>query len=113
MKMTFLTGALGYGLLEILWRGRTHPSMLLAGGICLCGIKKMCEKKKNALLLTIRAAAMITAVEFIFGLIFNRDKRVWDYSEMRGNVMGQICPLYCGLWVLLSLPFVIYYKWKG
>ena len=70
MKKTFLTGALGYGLLEILWRGRTHPSMLLAGGICLCGIKKMCEKKKNALLLTIRAAAMITAVEFIFGLIF-------------------------------------------
>ena len=32
----FFIGAFGYGLLEIIWRGYTHPSMALAGGISLC-----------------------------------------------------------------------------
>ena len=32
----FGIGALGYGLIEILWRGYTHYSMLTAGGICFC-----------------------------------------------------------------------------
>ena len=29
----FLIGAVGYPALEVLWRGRTHPSMALAGGL--------------------------------------------------------------------------------
>ena len=29
----FSIGAMGYGLIEILWRGYTHWSMLTAGGI--------------------------------------------------------------------------------
>ena len=29
----FLLGAIGYPLLELCWRGRTHPSMALAGGL--------------------------------------------------------------------------------
>lgn len=114
MKKTFTVGALGYGLLEILWRGKTHPSMLLCGGVCLCTIKKMCEKtKKTALLLAAKAAALITAVELAAGLIFNRDKKVWDYTKFRGNILGQICPQYCCLWFLLSLPIVIYYTCKN
>ena len=37
----FLFGGVGYGLIELLWRGRTHPSMVLTGGFCfaiICGI---------------------------------------------------------------------------
>ena len=30
----FSIGAAGYSLLEILWRGNTHWTMTLAGGIC-------------------------------------------------------------------------------
>ena len=30
----FLFGGFGYGLIEILWRGRTHWSMVLCGGLC-------------------------------------------------------------------------------
>ena len=29
----FLFGGFGYGLIEVLWRGRTHWSMVLCGGI--------------------------------------------------------------------------------
>lgn len=34
----FSIGAVGYSLLEILWRGNTHWTMTLAGGICFVGI---------------------------------------------------------------------------
>ena len=30
---SFLIGAVGYPLLELAWRGHTHPSMALAGGM--------------------------------------------------------------------------------
>ena len=35
MMAVFVMGGLGYGAIEILWRGATHWSMLLTGGICL------------------------------------------------------------------------------
>ncbi|MBQ6947154.1 MAG: hypothetical protein IJN42_03815 [Clostridia bacterium] len=112
MKKTFLTGAVGYGLLELLWRGRTHPSMLLCGGVCLCGIRRLCKKMKNVFWIAAAAAAMITAVEFVTGLVVNRKHGVWDYTEEWGNVGGQICPRFSLFWFLLSLPFVIYFKCK-
>ena len=46
----------------------------------------------------------ITAAEFVAGLIINvwLGMGVWDYSAMPGNVMGQICPQFIGLWLILS-----------
>ena len=32
--LTFLTGAVIYYSIEMLWRGRSHWSMAVAGGIC-------------------------------------------------------------------------------
>ena len=33
--ISFAIGSVLYGTIEILWRGYTHWTMLLAGGICL------------------------------------------------------------------------------
>ena len=51
-------------------------------------------------------ALAITAVEFAVGVVMNRmlGLGVWNYGEMFGNVMGQICPLYSFLWFLLCIP---------
>lgn len=51
-------------------------------------------------------AAVITAVEFVFGIIFNClfKMNVWDYSNKRFNILGQVCPLYSFLWGILSMP---------
>ena len=32
--LLFLIGAVGYASIEIIWRGRTHWSMIIAGGLC-------------------------------------------------------------------------------
>ena len=90
--------------LEYLWRGRSHGSMFLAGGTCflLLGQLGKAEPRLPAVLRIPVGAMVITMVELGFGLLFNRDYGVWDYRGQPGNLWGQICPAYMGLWLLLA-----------
>lgn len=104
----FAVGGLGYAALELLWRGRTHWSMILAGGICM-SIMFLIFRRFPGISLIMRGiigAVVITFVEFIIGCIVNYrlGLKIWDYSDQKWNIMGQICPLYSVLWGLLSLP---------
>ena len=107
-SITFLLGGIGYGLVELLWRGKTHWSMVLAGGVCLLAICRVCRcmRRKSILLCSAVCASAITAVEFTVGAVVNLwwDLGVWDYSALFGNLFGQICPLYSFLWFLLCIP---------
>jgi uncharacterized membrane protein len=106
--MLFSVGGLGYGLLEILWRGSTHWSMLLTGGGCLLLLDRLDLRHRQEWLVVrcIRGSLLITAVELLVGLLVNRLLRlnVWDYSAQRYNLAGQICPVYSLLWYLLCYP---------
>ncbi len=106
----FLVGSIGYALIELLWRGRTHWSMMLAGGICFIIFSVIAEKFENKPLVfkAILAALMVTAVELVFGIIFNifLGLGVWDYSNEPFNFLGQICLLFTMLWGALSLIFL-------
>lgn len=46
-------------------------------------------------------------LEFIAGLIFVRGFKVklWDYSNLRGNIMGIICPAFDLIWYALALLY--------
>ena len=106
----FGIGAVGYGLIEILWRGRTHWSMALAGGFSFLGLSKISERLKNSCLFVkaLAGCLFITTIEFIFGVLFNiiLKRKVWDYSKMPLNFCGQICALYSFFWLILSLLFI-------
>lgn len=102
--LVFLAGGVGYCALETLWRGRTHPSMALCGGTAVALFRKMAPRAPDRLTLCLRGGALITGCELLCGLVFNRDRRVWDYSRLPGNYRGQICPLFSALWCLLCLP---------
>ena len=108
----FLLGGHGYCTLEIIWRGRTHYSMFFAGGIIFMIFFFIAEQMKKAPLITkcLLGAVIITAIEFIFGYIFNLkyDMNVWDYSNMPLNLLGQICLPFSVLW--FGLSFVLF-KW--
>ena len=97
----FLLGGAAYVAAELLYRGRSHISMFLAGGTCLLLIGKL-NHVKPRLSFPLRAAVgagIITMVELTAGLIFNRDHTVWDYRGMPGNWLGQICPQFSLLWL--------------
>ena len=104
----FLAGAIGYCGIEVLVRGHTHWTMLLAGGLCLVGLEALDRHlaRTPLLLRCLAGAALITGVELVFGLVCNRllHWAVWDYSAQWGNLWGQVCPRFSIYWFLLCLP---------
>ena len=57
-------------------------------------------------------ALVITLYEFAVGLIVNLwyHWNIWDYSQMPGNVLGQICPLFTLIWFFLCLGILLISK---
>ena len=107
----FSLGGLAYCGLELLWRGRTHYSMFLAGGTSLLLLGKLnrTEPKLPLFLRAVVGSGIITMVELSAGLIFNRSYTVWDYRDQWGNWLGQICPLFSLLWIgIAALVLLIY-----
>ena len=109
--LLFGIGGAGYCFLELLWRGYTHPSMALAGGLSFCMIAVI-QKYFKPLRFVYRCIASgltITLIELIFGGVFNiwLDRGVWDYSLLPFNLGGQVCLLYAVLWCFLSAPMLI------
>ena len=103
--LLFLIGGSGYVLLELLWRGWSHFSMFLAGGVCflLLGRLTGIRPKLKLPLRGIAGAGIITMVELLAGLLFNRRYEVWDYRQMPVNFHGQICLPFFLLWIPISL----------
>lgn len=58
-------------------------------------------------------AALVTAVEFAAGCVLNLwlGLGVWDYSQLPGNLLGQICPQFFGIWWVLCLVFIPVFDW--
>ena len=71
------------------------------------------------LLQMVQGAAIVTALELLVGLIVNRwlGWDVWDYSDMPGNLWGQVCPQFAAAWLLLSWAAGklenLMHKWAG
>lgn len=109
-SVIFSVGGLGYGTIEVLWRGYTHWSMLVAGGISFLIFSEAAEKFRNRSMLFKAGfcALGVTFVELAFGILFNiiLKENVWDYSDQPMNFLGQICPLYTVLWGILSYIFI-------
>lgn len=49
----------------------------------------------------------MTLLEFLAGLIFIKGFRIklWDYSTLKGNIMGIICPLFSFLWLVAGAAY--------
>lgn len=110
----FIIGAIGYGSIEVFWRGHTHWTMLLLGGICLYFIYIISSRMKDRIWKKLlMCSAVVTALEFIVGCLVNLRLKwsVWDYSNMPMNLMGQICPQFSLMWLLLSLPCIFICRW--
>lgn len=107
----FLVGGAFYYALEVLFRGYSFPAMAGCGGLCfiICGVLNEKDRCMPLILQMAIAAFGITAIEFVFGLVLNvwLDLGMWDYSNMPGNILGQICPQFMVLWFFLSAVGII------
>lgn len=103
----FYLGGMIYVALELLWRGWSHGSMFVVGGLCflLIGGIDTVFPDMPLLIQSVLGACLVTALELISGLILNLwlGMGVWDYSYLPLNLMGQVCMAYFFLWILVSL----------
>ena len=106
----FFVGGSGYVGLELLWRGRSHISMFIAGGVCFLLLGQIERTKLSPSAKSLLGAATITGVELLAGLLANRDYRVWAYRQMPFNFMGQICLSYSLLWIPVSLGAIALHR---
>ena len=113
----FFIGGAMYYLIEVLWRGYSHWTMFILGGICfvIMGLLNEYKFKWNDSLIkqSIISACIITVFEFITGCIVNLwlGWHVWDYSELPCNLLGQVCLYYFLLWIPLSMIGIILDDW--
>lgn len=113
LSVLALIGGLIYVLIEVTWRGYSHPSMLVVGGVCFVLIGEINERayewNMSLLFQGIIGAVMVTCVELFSGLILNvlLGLGVWDYSSLPMNLMGQVCLYYFLLWIPLAMVAVV------
>lgn len=110
----FIIGGIGYGFIEIAFRGYTHWSMVITGGsafLCLYIIHKSFEDVpiyKTALL----GAFIITTLELTVGLVVNKtfNLGVWDYANTPFNFLGIISLPFSFCWYVISYISLIIFK---
>ena len=110
-----LGGSVYYGL-ELLFRNYSHGSMFLLGGLCfwLCGrIGKLFEGEIPFIWQMLLCAITITTLELIVGYLVNIkwQLQIWDYSQMPGNIYGQICIPFTVIWCFLGGIAIIIDRW--
>lgn len=115
------TGTL-YFFIEVAWktfRGKPESiswTMLLLAIILAVPLERFGAELPWEMPLTVQSVICglaITAVEFAAGLIINvwLGMGVWDYSGMTGNIMGQVCPQFLAVWMVLAAAGIVMLDW--
>lgn len=109
-------GGLLYIMLELLWRGHSHWTMFALGGICFICLGLINEILPWDMPIWQQiwiGACIITELEFLTGCIVNLWLcwDVWNYGNIPGNVLGQICLPYFILWLPVSLTGIVLDDW--
>ena len=119
-EFLFFVGATIYVIIENLYRGYSHWTMFLLGGICFIAlglINEVLPWDMPLLLQMFIGGMIITVLEFITGCIVNLwlGWNVWDYSDLPYNLLGQISLFSSIGWIGLSLVGIIlddFIRWK-
>jgi len=117
--MFLMGGVIGYGI-ELFFRrfvsakkwinpGFLHGPFLPLYGfglLLLFGISSIdfhIENRGLSIFVTlVTMCAGMTIIEYIDGIIFIKGLHIklWDYSNMKGNIKGIICPAFSTLWII-------------
>lgn len=104
-----------YTTLEVMFRGRTHITMYILAfivGIFIFLVNNtLFEFDTDFLIQVFSCTGFATLMELIFGLTFNQDHSIWDYTGMFLNYKGQICLLFTIIWIIICGLSLILLDW--
>lgn len=124
----FFMGSVFGWILELLFRNMkrkggkwinpgfcTGPYVPLYGfGLCILFLLASLEQKHiiadpvwNKAVLILAMAVCMTGIEYIAGIVCLKyfKVRLWDYSNLWGNVQGIICPIFSLAWAVLGAVY--------
>lgn len=112
----WVIGGGAYVAIELLWRGRSHWTMAVLGGLLFVLIGAINEVFPWSMPLALQGflgAAVVTLAELAAGIVLNHwlGLGIWDYSGLPLNLWGQICLPYSLLWIPLALAAVVLDDW--
>ena len=123
----FIGSVLGW-ILELLFRNLTqHPDKIVNPGFCtgpylpiygfgLCALYLLASLEQyslipdpfwNKVMLFAAMAVGMTLIEYLAGVFCLKylKVRLWDYSDLWGNIQGIICPLFSFFWAILGAMY--------
>lgn len=108
----FNIGGFTYYLIEIAWRGYSHPTMFVLGGLCFLVIGAVNERLSWDTLFwkqILIGVGFVTLAEFVTGVLLNIILKldIWDYSDMPLNILGQVCLPFILAWVPIVIAAII------
>lgn len=114
--LLFLIGGVLYCCVELLWRGRTHWTMAIVGGICFVvigGLNNYIPWEMPLWKQAVVGSLFVTAMELVVGIPLNLFMKlhIWDYSSLPFNLLGQICLPFTIAWFFLSLLCIFVDDW--
>ena len=128
LAFLFFVGSVLGWVLELLFRNLTqHPEKLVNPGFCtgpylpiygfgLCVLYLLASLEKYSLIpdpfwnkagLFAAMAVGMTLIEYVAGVFSLKflKVRLWDYSDLWGNIQGIICPLFSLFWAILGAMY--------
>lgn len=108
LVVLFIIGGLIYIGMEVIFRGYSHWTMGILGGLCFIiigGMNNYSSEDISVFEQSISGAMVITAFELVAGIILNifLGLHIWDYSDLPFNILGQICLLFSFIWIFISI----------
>lgn len=114
LKYMFLWALGGsiYYVVELCWRGFSHWSMFILGGICFIFAGRQNENtewEEPIWQQILKVDVFVMLGEFFTGCIVNilLELNVWDYTNLPFNILGQTCLQFAILFLPLCLVAIV------
>ena len=112
-------GGYTYVTLELLFRGRSDITMMYCASLCvlsMCVLNNVFGYDLDFIIQILFCMLSCTMVEWVFGVIFNKDYSIWDYRNMPFHSPdAQICLPFTLLWGFISaivIPLMDFIDWS-
>lgn len=128
LAFLFFIGSIAGWCMELLFRHFTNPERkwinpgfcvgpyvpIYGFGLCILFLLALLEQHSiisspiwNKIVLFAAMAVCMTVIEYIAGILCIKvlKVRLWDYTNMWGNIQGIICPLFSFFWAVLGAVY--------
>ena len=109
----FIIGGMLYYIIEVIYRGHSHYSMFIVGGLCFIfigWINKIFSWDMYFELQVLIGDLVVLILEFTSGCILNLwlKLNIWDYSNIKFNILGQVCLGFALIWLpIIAIAIVL------